>query len=75
MTYLGHYHREGENIRPLAKCPLAQELWRSPSRSVTTLARGAPRGIQVLGDHSEAKIRDTCATRVVHNNVCLSECQ
>jgi hypothetical protein len=36
-TYLNHDHRESENIRFLAMCPLVQDLWRSPPRSVTVL--------------------------------------
>ena len=72
MTYLDHNHRKRENIRFLATYPLVQDLWCSPSRGVTTLTRGAPRGIQILGYCGEAKIRNTCITRVVHKDVWLA---
>jgi hypothetical protein len=55
-TYLDHDHRERENVRFLAICPLLdKDLWSSPSRGVT----------------SKAKIRDACTAGVIHKNVWL----
>jgi len=75
VTYLDHDHRERKNVRFLARRPRAQHLWRSPSRGVALLKRGALDGFQVLSYRSEAKIRDACVTRVVHKDIRLVECQ
>ena len=72
VTYLDHNHREGENIRFLTICPFTvQDLWCGPSRGVTLFTRGAPNRIQVLGDPSEAKIRDPCTAGIIHENIWL----
>ena len=75
MTYLNHDHRKRKNVRLLAKCSLCQDLWRSPSRGVTTSMCGALDGIQVLSDCGEAEVRDERITRVVHKDIWLAGCQ
>ena len=75
VTYLNHDHRESENIRSPAICSLVQDLWSSPPRGVTMLTGRAACGFQVLSDRSEAKIRETRMTGVVHKDVRLSRCQ
>ena len=71
VTYLNHDHSKSENIRFFAIRPLVQDLWRSPPRGISMSTRGAPHGIQVASDRSEAKIRQTCMTGVVHKDVLL----
>lgn len=71
VTYLNHDHCEGENVRFLAICSPVQDLWCSPSRSVTIMTRGAPDGVQVLGDHSEAEIRYARVIGAVNEDVHL----
>jgi hypothetical protein len=75
VTCLDHDHRERENIRFLAMCPPVQNLWCSPSRGVTMLMRDTLYGVQVSSDRSEAKVRETCMTGVVHKDVWLDVCQ
>ena len=75
LTYLNHDHRKRKCVRLLAECSLCQDLWRSPSRGVTTLMRGAPDGIQVLSDCGKAEICDQRITGVVHKDVWLTRCQ
>jgi len=59
VTRLDHHHREGENIRFLAKCPISgQDLRRSPSCSVTMVLRGTSYAVQLLSGRSKAEIRD-----------------
>ena len=74
-TYLNHDHRESENIRFLAVCPLVQDLWRSPPCTVAMEIRDAQCRIQILGDSSEAKIRQTRMAGVIHKDVWLDGCQ
>ena len=69
--YLDNDHRERENVRFLAMCSPCQDLWRSPSRGVAVMTRGARYGIQILGDGSEAEIRDACMTKVIHKDIWL----
>jgi hypothetical protein len=73
--YLDHDHREGENVRFLAVCPLAQDLWCSPPCSVAMLTRGALYGVQVPSDRSEAKIRQARVTGIIHKDIWLGMCQ
>ena len=75
VTYLNHDHRESENIRSPAICSLVQDLWSSPPRGVTMLTGRAACGFQVLSDRSEAKIRETRMTGVIHKDVWLGVCQ
>ena len=74
-TYFDHNHRESKNVCFLAVCSLVQDFWCSPPRGVTMLTRSTPRGIQISCDCSEAKIRETRMTGVVHKDVRLSRCQ
>ena len=55
--------------------PLVQNLWRSPPRSVTMLIRDTLYGVQISSDPSEAKVRKTRMTAVVHKDVWLDVCQ
>ena len=75
MMYLNHDHRERENVRFLAMLSFNQYFWCSPSWGETTLTLDTPYGIRVLSHHSEAKVRDTRITRVVHEDVWLDTCQ
>ena len=75
ISYLDHDHSERENVRFLAMWPFVQHLWRGPSWSETTLTLGTLRGIQILSDSGEPKIRDTRITGVVHEDVLLETCQ
>ena len=75
MTYFEGDHRERKNVRFLGKLLPLQDLWCSPSRAVATLKRGAPDGIQVLGERGEAKVREARTTRVIHKDVQLAECE
>jgi len=76
MTYLNHDHRKRENIRFSAVCShLIQNLWRSPSRGLILIVRGASYGIQVLGDHGKAEIRDPRMARGIHKDIWLDTCQ
>jgi len=70
MTYLYHDHREGENVRFLARWMLLQDLWRSPSRGIA-MPRGTLQCIQALSDLCLAKVCDACATSVVDEDVWL----
>ena len=73
VTCLDRDHRKGENISFLAIRPLLiQDLWRSPSPNMTLIVRGAPDGIQVLGDLSETKIRDTRMVVGIQKNIRLN---
>ena len=73
--YLDHDHREGENVRLLAICPLVQDLWRSPPCSETVLTRGALYRVQVSSDRSKAKIRQARVTGIIHKDIWLDMCQ
>jgi len=42
---------------------------------MTVLTRGGPHGIQVLSNHGEAEIGDTCMTGIIHKDIRLVECQ
>jgi hypothetical protein len=76
LTYLDHDHRERENVRFFAICPLlVQDLWRNPSRGMTVVSRGASHGIQVLSDRSKTKIRDPCVAGGIHKDIWLDACQ
>ena len=71
-TDLDHDHREREDIRLLAKfSPIDQDLRCNPSYTVPVLAWGAPYRIQVLSDHGETTICDTCTASDVHKDVLL----
>lgn len=71
-THLYHNHGEREDVRFFTTCATLQDLWRSPSRSVTTRSLGAPYGIRVLGDCSETKVRYLCMTRAIYEDVALA---
>ena len=73
--HFDHDHCEREDVRLLAVCPLIQDLWRSPSRGVTTMTRNALLRVQVLSDRRETKIHDARGTGAVYKNVRLVECQ
>jgi len=76
VTRLDHDHREGENIRFLAKRPiLPQDLWRGPSCGIAMAFRGALYGVQVLGDRGETEIRDSRMASGIHEDVWLDTCQ
>jgi len=69
MAHFDDDHRKRENVCFLVVCPLRrQDLRCSPSRDVD-LTRGAWRGTEVLGDHSETKTRDAHMTGIVHKDV------
>ena len=74
MTYLDHDHREGENVRFLARWLPAQDLWRNPSRGAA-MPRGALHGIRALSNHCLGKVRDARMTGVVDKDVWLAGCQ
>ena len=70
VRYLDHDHRQRENIRFFAICPLlVQNLWRSVSRGVTSIIHSALYGIQVLSDCSKTKIGDSCTIRGIYKDV------
>ena len=73
--HFDHDHCEREDVRLLAVCPLIQDLWRSPSRGVTTMTRNALLRVQVLSDRRETKIHDARNARAVYKDVRLVECQ
>jgi hypothetical protein len=75
MTYLYHDHGEGENVCLLTMDPFLQDLWGRPPWGVTLVTRGAPYGVQVLCDHSEAEIREAGVAGTVHENVILVGCR
>jgi len=75
-TYLDHDHRERENIRFFAVCPLlGQDLRRSPSRGVPLIIRRTSHRIQILRDRGEAKVRDPRAAGGIHKDIGLGSCQ
>ena len=75
VTYFNHDHRKGENVRLLAISPPFQNLWCSPSRGVVMLRGDTLHGIQVLNDHGDAKIRDSCMAGVVQEDIHLGRYQ
>ena len=71
--HLDYDHRKRENISFLAVCPLlVQDLRRSPSPDMALIVRGAPDGIQVLGDLGETKIRDPRMVVGIQKNIRLN---
>ena len=75
VTYLNRYHCKRENIRFLAVRPLfAQDLWCSPSCSMTMITGGASNRIEVLSDCSKTKIRDPCVASGIHKDIRLDTC-
>ena len=75
VTYLDHHHGERENVHFLGVTPLSQNLWRSPPHGEANLIRDSPRGIRVLSDPSEAKIRDAYVIGIFHKDVGLTKHQ
>ena len=76
MTHLDHDHRERENVRLLAVCPLlGQDLWRSPSCGMTLIIQDNSHGIQAMSDRSQTEIGDPRMTSLVHEDIWLLGCQ
>ena len=75
MTYLNHHHGERENVGFLAVFQLVPNLRRSPPHGEANLIRDGPRGIRVLSDPSEAKIRDAYVIGIFHKDVGLTKHQ
>jgi len=72
VTDLDHDHREREDVRFLAKCPLVgQDLRRNPPCTVPVLVWSAPHRVQVLSDDGETTICNHCMTGGVHEDVRL----
>ena len=71
VAYLDHNHREGEDVRFLAVCPIVQDLRRSPSRGMVVLARGVWPGTNSRGDRCKTKIRDPRMAGSIHEDVWL----
>jgi len=81
-SYLNHDHCERENVRFVAVCTLfVQYLGCSPSRSMALIFQDALHVVhsshEVLSSsyRSTAKIRDSCVTSVIHEDVRLAMCQ
>ena len=76
VTHLYRDHCERENVGFPAVCSFfVQDLWCSPSRSMALTVRKSSCGAQVMSDLSETKIRDTCMTSGIHENVRLDAYQ
>ena len=73
-THLDHNHREGENIRSLAICPLLVEyLWRSPScdMDIILVVWIVSHRIQALNDRRKTKIRDPWVAGRINKDIWL----
>jgi len=69
-------HREREDIRLLAKCPLiGQDLRCNPPRTVAVLVWSAAYRIHVLSDHVETTICNPCTAGDVYKDTWLVGCQ
>ena len=71
LTDLNHNHRERENIRLFTESIPVQDLWSSPTSSMTMIIRGASNRIQVLSDCGEAKIRDPGVALFIQKDIRL----
>ena len=72
IAYLDHDHSEGKHVTFLGVFLINHDLWRSPPYSVTVLVWSALYGVRIFSDHCKSEVRDTCVTRAIHKDICLT---